>query len=197
MSFRILRSRLHRRARLGFCLRQLSLLREDARDIQASRDKVRLDPKYGSELSQRAIQLSLPPQHPPQGGMELSITRCAPYRLFEIGPRCDQVTFAQGFLTALIGRRGCGLTWSLCLAPRSNHGDQHYSKEATGPTINELDQGISAKSTDYITKAKEGITEIPSQGLLQRQGLESNPSPERQSAHLRTVGFSSDGASAG
>lgn len=104
VSFCVQRSRLHGPARLALRLGKNSLLRKDTRQIQAHCDKGRPDPKSGFEMIHRAIQIPLLPQHPPQGGPELSITRRAAHRLLEIGAGRGQVALAKCLLSALISR---------------------------------------------------------------------------------------------
>src|SRR3954447_6934690 len=61
MSLRVRRSCFHGLACLTLCFRKISLLPQDAGQVQARCDEVRLDAKYSSELIQCAVQLSLPP----------------------------------------------------------------------------------------------------------------------------------------
>src|SRR5215467_5119415 len=109
--------------------------------------------------------------------MKLSIIRSAPYGFFKIRPRRDHVTLAQSFLAALVDRRSRGPSRSFRLAPRCN-GDQHHNKEATWPTINELEHGIPQSPIESQKPRRESVR-FPPEGFCKGNCLEGHPRAER------------------
>jgi hypothetical protein len=92
-----------RRARLSFGLRKISLLRENAGEIQLGICKIRPEPKCRLEMTHRGIQFCLLCQDPAQGGLRLGIRGRAANRFFEIGAGGNKVALLERLLSALVG----------------------------------------------------------------------------------------------
>jgi hypothetical protein len=97
---------LYREACFFFRIGKISLLRKDAREVKARRNKIRSKAKCSLDVADRSIQFSLLPQHPPERRLRLCISRRASDCLLKIGPRRSEVAPLKCLLPALVGERG-------------------------------------------------------------------------------------------
>ena len=107
MRVRVRWSSLRRDARFSFGFLKISLLHENASEIQAGRYKVRPEPKCRLKMTYGWTEFPLLRQDPAQGGLRLGIRGRAADSLFEIRARGSKIALLERLLSALVGEP-CG-----------------------------------------------------------------------------------------